>query len=415
MARTDVIVLGGGIVGVSVALQLARRGVAVALVDRRNVGEETSYGNAGIIEGETIFPPAFPTSIGRLLKVALKRATEANYHFSHLPQALPWLAAFRAASAPDKLIETARLNRPLFSQAIAEHETLLEEAGLPRYLRRTGWLKVYRREASFRALDAEFELANEFGIELQKLGLEGARMLEPSLGPVFSHAVFWPNAASISNPHGVTRAYVGDFTARGGVVLQGDARTLHRNGAHWRVETDEGPLDGDSAVVALGPWSPDLLETFGIRLPFGFKRGYHRHFREHGNAMLSRPLLDADVGYVITPMEQGIRMTTGAEFAARDAAPTPVQFGRLMHDAQHLFPLGPQADDKTWMGVRPCMPDSRAVIGRAPGQLGLWLATGHAHWGLTLGPVTGRLIADMMSGGVPFVDPAPYAAERFLS
>ena len=113
-------------------------------------------------------------------------------------------------------------------------------------------------------------------------------------------------------------------------------------------------------------------------------------------------------GYCMAPMEQGIRLTTGAEFAARDAAPTPVQFDRLMPEARELFPLGERVEDEAWLGSRPCFPDSRPVIGRAPGQPGLWLAIGHAHWGLTLGPVTGRLIAEMMTGATPFCDPAPY-------
>ena len=130
----------------------------------------------------------------------------------------------------------------------------------------------------------------------------------------------------------------------------GDARSLHRAGNRWRVETDEGGVDAPEVVVALGPWAPDVLEPLGIKLPLAVKRGYHRHFRAQGNAALSRPVVDADYGYLITPMEQGIRLTTGAEFAARDAAPTPVQFDRLMPKARELFPLGERADDKTWLG-----------------------------------------------------------------
>jgi D-amino-acid dehydrogenase len=124
-------------------------------------------------------------------------------------------------------------------------------------------------------------------------------------------------------------------------------------------------------------------------------------------------VLDADVGYLITPMEQGIRITTGVEFAARDAAPSPEQFDRVMPRARELFPLGESVDGKTWLGSRPCFADSRPVIGPAPGRPGLWLAIGHAHWGLTLGPATGRMIAEMMAGEPPFCDPSPYRAERF--
>jgi D-amino-acid dehydrogenase len=219
---------------------------------------------------------------------------------------------------------------------------------------------------------------------------------------------------SLSNPLAVTQAYAARFAALGGVMLKGDARSLHRSGNGWRVDTDEGPLDTPEVIVALGPWAPDLLGPLGIKLPMQFKRGYHRHYKIGDSAPLSRPVVDVAYGYLITPMEQGIRLTTGAEFAARDAAPTPVQFDRLMPRARELFALGSRADDKTWLGARPCFPDSRPVIGRAPGQKGMWLAIGHAHWGLTLGPATGRLIAEMMAGETPFCDPKPYAAERFL-
>jgi D-amino-acid dehydrogenase len=156
------------------------------------------------------------------------------------------------------------------------------------------------------------------------------------------------------------------------------------------------------------------LEPLGIRLPLGIKRGYHRHFRLARNVELTRPVVDADNGYCVAPMEQGLRLTTGVEFAARDALPTPVQFDRLMPRAREVFPLGEATEDETWLGKRPCFPDSRPVIGPAPGRAGLWLAYGHAHWGLTLGPTTGRLVAELITGATPFCDPVPYAAERFL-
>jgi len=414
LARTDAMVLGAGIVGVSVALHLAKRGMSVALVDRAGVGEQTSYGNAGVIEGNTIFPPAFPSDAGALLRIAFKRASEANYHLSFLPQIVPWLMAFRAASQPARLAETARMVRPFFARAVAEHEALMAEAGATHYLRKTGWLKVYRGEKSFAALAREFELAAKFGLPLQALNTEGALALESSLNPVFTHAVFWPQAASVSNPLGVTRAYAARFRALGGVTVVGDARTLHRADGRWRVEADEGAIDAAECVVALGPWAPDLLNRLGVKLPLAIKRGYHRHFRVQASASLSRPVLDAEPGYLITPMEQGIRVTTGAEFAPRDAKPTPVQFDRLMPKVHELFPVGPRADDRTWVGSRPCFPDSRPVIGPAPSLAGLWLAIGHAHWGLTLGPATGRMIAEMIAGEPPFCDPSPYRADRFL-
>jgi D-amino-acid dehydrogenase len=413
MARTDAIVLGAGIVGTSIALQLAKRGLGVALVDRRSPGEETSYGNAGIIEGNTVFPPAFPSRLSRLLRIALKRAPEASYHLRHLPQAAPWLAAFFAASRPDRLVETARIMRPLFARALAEHEALMADAGAAGYLRREGWLKLYRSDAAFAALARELELAAEFGLACRALDPDEARALEPDLAPVFRHAVHWPGAASVTNPLAVTRAYAARLAKLGGVVLTGNARSLHRADGRWRIETVEGPLDAPEVVLALGPFAPELLAPLGIRLPLGIKRGYHLHFRAEGNAALTRPVVDIENGYCLAPMEQGIRLTTGAEFAARAAPPTPVQFDRLLPAARALFALAEPVEATPWMGCRPCFADSRPVIGGAPGFAGLWLAYGHGHWGLTLGAVTGRLLAEMITGATPFCDPAPYGAERF--
>ena len=414
MARTDAIVLGAGIVGTSVALHLAKRGLSVALVDRDGPGQGTSYGNAGIIEGNTIFPPAFPAQLSSLLRIALKQATEADYHLTYLPQALPWLIAFRAASRPERLMETAHAMRPLFARAVAEHEALMAEAGAERYLRRNGWLKVYRSEEAFAAARRELALAESFGISNRALDREEANALEPALSPVFRGGVHWTGAVSVTNPLAVTKAYAARFAALGGVTLTGNANRLHRSGTRWRLDTTEGFVDAAEAVVALGPWAPDVLSPLGIKLPLGFKRGYHRHFRPNGNAGLTRPVLDAEIGYVLAPMEQGIRLTTGVEFAARDAPPTPVQLERVMPAATALFPLGEPVEATPWMGSRPSFANSRPVIGRAPGQNGLWLAYGHSHWGLTLGPVTGRLIAEMITGATPFCDPAPYSAERFI-
>ena len=228
MARVDTIVLGAGIVGTSIAVHLAKRGVAVALVDRGGPGEGTSYGNTGIIEGNTIFPAAFPSRFSALLRVALKRAPEANYHLTFLPKVAPWLLAFRAASQPARLIETAQIIRPLMARAVAEHEALSAEAGAEKYLRHTGWLKLYRSDQSFAAQARELELAARFGIANVPLDGDAARALEPSLKPVFRHAVHWTGAVSVSNPLALTRAYAARFAALGGLSFTGDARSLHR-------------------------------------------------------------------------------------------------------------------------------------------------------------------------------------------
>jgi hypothetical protein len=145
----------------------------------------------------------------------------------------------------------------------------------------------------------------------------------------------------------------------------------------------------------------------------GWKRGYHMHYTAEGNAVLNRPLIDAENGYLLAPMTRGIRLTTGAEFADRDAPKTPVQLDRVEPHARDVFPLGARVDAEPWLGSRPCLPDMVPIIGPAPGHKGLWLNFGHHHLGFTLGPSSGRLLAEMMTGEQTFTDPAPYRADRF--
>jgi D-amino-acid dehydrogenase len=238
--------------------------------------------------------------------------------------------------------------------------------------------------------------------------------LEPHLKGPSAGGVWMPEPVSVADPGGLTKAYARLFTDRGGRFLEGDARTLTSLKGKWEVRSREGPVVADAAVVALGPWSDDVLRPLGLDLPMGVKRGYHMHFKAEGNATLNRPLIDVQYGYALTPMVKGIRLTTGAEFALRDAPPSPVQLRKVEPLAREIFPLGARVDAEPWMGRRPCLPDMLPVIGRAaPRHESLWLNFGHHHLGFTMGPVTGRLLAEMMTGEAPFTDPAPYSASRF--
>jgi D-amino-acid dehydrogenase len=166
-------------------------------------------------------------------------------------------------------------------------------------------------------------------------------------------------------------------------------------------------------VVALGVWSGDVARKFGYRIPLMAKRGYHMHYANDGRAALSRPVVDIENGYVVAPMRRGLRLTTGVELACRNRPPSPVQLERAERIARPVFGLGKRLDESPWLGLRPCTPDMRPVIGAADRCPGLWFAFGHAHHGLTLGPVTGRLLAEMMSGEATFADPGAYRVGRF--
>jgi D-amino-acid dehydrogenase len=252
-----------------------------------------------------------------------------------------------------------------------------------------------------------------YGLKFEVLDRDAAIAREPSLAPVFRRAVWWSDPISSTDPGGSTKAIAGLAQRHGGLFVRGDARSLRRERDDYLVETVEGPVTAPVFVIALGPWSGEIAARFGAKLPFAVKRGYHMHYRPRGNAVLGTPLYDMDCGFYLAPMARGIRLTTGIEFARADAPPTPVQLARTKPLADTLFPLGEAMDAEPWMGRRPCLPDSLPVIGRLPGAPGLIAAFGHQHLGFTMGPITGRLVADIVTGETPVVDPAPYRVERF--
>jgi D-amino-acid dehydrogenase len=412
--KADVLVLGAGMVGVGAALHLQARGRQVILVDRHaRAGEETSYGNAGMIESASVVPYMFPRDIRQILQYALNRSPSVRYQPADLPLFLPWLVRYFLASSPERTLHSAMAELPLIRRSLLEHEALIEEAGVPELLQRNGWIKLFRSDATLAGGVRDLERARQYGVAGEVLDRNTIAEREPHLTGAFAGATYFPAPGFVPDPGGLAKAYASLFERKGGRFVAGDARTLEQTDGKWRVNGPEGSMTAREAVVALGPWSDLVFRPLGYKIPLAVKRGYHLHLAPAGNAVLHHPVLDADNGYMLAPMNRGIRITTGVEFARRDAPATPIQVERALPKARALFPLGEAIDPSPWKGARPCLPDMLPVIGRAPRHPGLWFDFGHQHHGLTLGPVTGRLLAEMMTGQAPFADPTPFAVERF--
>ena len=412
--KADVAVLGAGIIGVCTALHLQKRGRTTILLDRRGAAEETSFGNAGLIQREGVYPYGFPHDFGALARYGLNRTIDAHYHPSALFEIAPFLFKYRLHSRKERHAAIAKQYAKLIEHCVVEHDALAEESGATGLIRRSGWMRVFRTE---RERDLRLEEAarwkHEFGLQYAGLDARQLQEAEPHLAPILCGALHWTEPTTVVDPQSLALAYLKRFETLGGRFVQGNAQSLVADGNGWKLNSAEGPIQAGAAVIALGPWADVVTRRLGYELPLAVKRGYHMHYRAAGTAKLNHPVLDTEKGYALAPMQRGIRLTTGAEFALRDAIRTPVQLGRAEPIARDLFPLAERLDAEPWMGSRPCTPDMLPVIGPAPKHGNLWFAFGHAHHGLTLGPVTGRLIAEMMTGEEPLVDPAPYRADRF--
>jgi D-amino-acid dehydrogenase len=410
--RADVVVLGAGIVGVSTAIAARQRGLSVMLVDRREPGRETSYGNAGVLSSGSILPLNRPSLWSALPGYVTNRHAALRWDPAWTIRNLGWVARFLANATSSQTRPRATALHGLIGASLKLHRQWIVEANAAQRIRETGWLKVWRSEAVEAAKQEQAFLA-EYGIKSELLDRQAVSALEPDIVPVYKVGLLHTQTASVDSPGAVVEAYARMFARAGGEIRQSEIRAIAAEGEGWRVMLSDGAISARHVVVALGPWSADLLRPLGYRVPLAFERGYHREFKPNPARALRRPIHDAEGSFLMAPMEQGIRLTTGVELTARDAPSSFAQLEAVVPVARGVIEFG-DAVGEPWRGSRPTLPDSLPMIGPAPRHRGLWLAFGNQHIGFTTGPASGAAIAAMIGGVAPTFDVRPFSPSRYL-
>lgn len=411
--RQEVLVIGAGMVGTCTALELQLRGHDVGLVDRRGVGEETSYGNAGAIQREAVEPYAMPRDWRALLSIALRRGLDVDYQLKGVMSAWPQLLRYWRESATQRHQAISREYATLIAHANVEHGRFMDLADARDLMRESGLRFVYRSPRVLEAAVRHAEgLRAEHGLRVSVLDGTALAASEPALRMPLAGAVHWLDSWCVSDPGALVQRYAALFCQRGGRILRGDAQSLCPSGGGWQIGTEYGKVSARNAVLALGPWTSVALRRLGYNWPLFVKRGYHRHYA--GGAALNVATLDAERGYVLAPQSRGLRLTSGAQIACMDAPPAPRQLLGAEQEARQLLDLGQPVEADPWMGCRPCSADMKPVIGTLPWHPGLWVNCGHGHQGFTLGPASGRLLADLMEGTTPYVEATPFSPLRFV-
>jgi D-amino-acid dehydrogenase len=408
----DVVVLGAGIVGVSTAYAARQQGMSVVLIDRREPGSETSYGNAGILSSGSIFPLNQPSLWKALPKYLTNRHPALRWNLAWSIRNADWVIRFLANAREATTKPRALALRGLIRASLKLHREWIVKAGAPERIRETGWLKAWRNDA-FATAKAEQAALAEYGIESELLDRQAISALEPNILPVYKVGLLHTQTASVNSPDAVVKAYARMFTGSGGQLRNAEIRAIEPDGNGWRVVMADGAIRARHVVVALGPWSADLLRPLGYRVPLATERGYHQEFKPSAARPLTRPIHDADGAFLMTPMENGIRVTSGVELTSRDAPSSFAQLDAVVPLARSVVEFG-EAIAEPWRGARPTLPDSLPVIGPAPRHSGLWLAFGHQHIGFTTGPATGAAITAMISGAPPPFDTAAFSPSRYL-
>ena len=408
-----VAILGGGIVGVCAALEAQKAGFDVVLIDRKKPGRETSFGNAGVLSESSVVV-LNNTGLIKALPQLLKN-TSVGFRYSpwFAFKNLGWFLKFLSYCTPKNTRHAAHALRALMVISLDRHKALIKEAKVDDLLRYQGWLKIFRKTASFEKFKSEMKIMDDAGVRYSVYDRSQIRQLEPGLKPIYDHAVLVDDTCGVSNPAKLTDAYVELFLAAGGQVIEDSITGLEQKEG-WQVDLKSGQqINADQVVLAAGAWSAEIASWLGYRIPMLWERGYHRHLEPADAPALKRAVHDVDAGFVMAPMQTGVRITTGVEMRDRDAPPNYTQLDASISDARKNHSFGEPVDAEPWMGRRPTLVDSLPMLGAAPRHDGLYFNFGHQHIGLSMGPGSGQVITALLKKETPPIDITPFAPERF--
>lgn len=408
-----VVVVGAGIVGTCSASYLLRDGHDVVLVDSEGPGEGCSKGNAGALSPGSCIPMSGPGVLTKIPGWLSDPLGPLRIRPSYLPTALPWLVRFALAGRRGKIAGLADALLAINAGTFENYAPLLANAGCQDLIRRSGALTVYKTDKSLAGGQRERDLREERQVRQQVLGAGELRDLVPELSSDYKHGVLLPDHGFVTNPYRLVRSLAERFARDGGQLKRCRVTgIIVRDGSVAGVATTDGELVAERVVVAAGAWSTRLIEDLGVRVPLESQRGYHATIQGSGIAP-ALPVVSAEAKVYATPMEDGLRLAGTVEFAGLDAPPDFRRAEALIVLAKDMFPALALGAMSHWMGHRPCLPDSLPVIGAVPGHPNLLLAFGHGHHGMTGASTTGAIIASLISGRQPPIDPVPYRVDRF--
>jgi D-amino-acid dehydrogenase len=410
-------VIGAGIVGVCAASWLQRDARSVFLIEPGNPGEGASFGNAGCFNGSSVTPVAMPGVIRNVPRWLMDPLGPLALRWSYLPAVLPYLFRFVRSATPDKVRAQAKALRPLVGPTLPLIRDLARDCGAEDLIHQRGHLYVYRSAEALAKDGLAWALRRENGVVVDEFDADGLRQLEPVLSRDYVCGLLVRENGHTDNPLGLVSRLVEEFRRRGGEIIRARALGFRLEGRRLRaIRTDAGEFAADAAIICAGAHSKPLAAALGEWMPLETERGYHLMIRDP-EVMPRIPTADGEGKFVATPMQLGLRFAGTVELAGLTAPPDWRRARILLAQGRKMLP-GLAADypeDRIsmWMGHRPSLPDSLPVLGPSRASPDVIYAFGHGHVGMTAAPMTGKIVADLVSGRPASIDIAPFDPARF--
>ena len=408
-----VAIIGAGIVGVSTALWLQRDGHDVILIDKAGPGEGTSFGNGGVLASCSIVPVTVPGLFWKAPKMLFDPGQPLFLKWSYLPQLLPWLLKYLAHGKAEAVKHRAAALNQIIGDSLADHQALAAGTPAEKWVVPSDYLFLYNSRANYDAETFGWSVRKDNGVEWDLLESDELREYDPAFGPEIGFAARMGNHGRISDPGQYVKDLAAHVVANGGKLINAEVTDIVlENGAATGVVAGGEKIDCGAVVLSAGVWSGPLARKLGLNVPLESERGYHVELWEP-SVMPRSPVMVASGKFVATPMDGRLRLAGIVEYGGLHAPPSKAPFELLYKNIKAAIPGISWKESTEWMGHRPAITDSIPLIGECPDVKKAYCGFGHDHVGLTGGPKTGRILAQLISGRAPNIDLAPYAPSRF--
>ena len=404
-------IIGAGIQGISNALFLQKKGFNVTIFDREQPGSSTaSYGNAGHFSPYASVPINRPDVLTDVPAMLLSSTGPLALKWNYVPKMIPWFLKFIKNCSTKKMMHTAKNMHQILDLALPAYDELFDEIDLEGLVEKKGILYIWN-DQSLKSRELEINVRKELGVEQQVVTPKEIHDLEPNIKPFYHGGVYYRHGRHARNPKKILLKLFDLFLKKGGKFLKLNVQDIDFDGEIPIIKTETQHFIFDKIIIACGAFSKRLTDNLDEKIPLDTERGYHVHFKDCDH-LLSRPVIFSNRGFGITPMEQGLRVVGTVEFGGLQNPLSKGRIKNLINNAKYMLGDLPEHDDE-WLGFRPSTPDFLPVIGPSKNHKNILYCFGHHHLGWTLGPISGKIIAGMITGENTNLDLKPYSSLRF--
>ena len=412
MSGQHTVVVGAGIVGSATALWLKRAGHEVTLIDKGEPGMGASYGNGCLLASCAMVPVTTPGLIPKGPKYLLDPKFPLFMRWGYTPKLLPWLVKYLSHANDSDTRRIAKSLTHIVGDSVEQHQALTAGTPAAKWIQESDYNFAYADRAAFEADAYVWELRREAGFVPELIEGSAVQEHEPILGENTKLLAVNKNHGFILNPANYVKDLVALLVEMGGTFIQAEVKDFDLSGGRISaVDTDQGRIACDQAVISAGIWSKPLMQKLGLKVPMEAERGYHILFKSP-NIRPRYPMMVAAGKFVATPMDQGLRCAGVVEFGGLDETPSKAPLDLLRRTVAETFPQMQATEEEEWLGFRPAPTDSLPLIGEV-GTSGVYTAFGHHHIGLTGGAKTGRMVASLITGQPMNLDMRPFEPDRF--